>query len=193
MNLPAISPTNRIPYPSTAKCERIMVQDLDHLTTCSNEKDPFKNINVAVQASHNNTPDPTAHQHHQLDGNNNNIEFNCDKRLILRRLTYLKESLEQHDPVLTKQRQRENAEMKKSKRIWELWKQDTAKGQDAKSVAKQYEMKNKSVSQSYDFDQMLQKTDGVKPGSFALSSKPSIHKSIDTHNISTGQSEMIST
>ena len=63
IGLPSLSPTNRIAYPSTAKRESINIKDLDHLTSCSNDPEPknlFKNINVSLQTSAINTPDPAA-------------------------------------------------------------------------------------------------------------------------------------
>ena len=57
-----------------------------------------------------------------MDSLNKSVEF-----MMMKRLHFLRNSLEQHNPQETTNRLRENAERKRDERILELWRKDKSK------------------------------------------------------------------
>ena len=75
--------------------------------------------------------------------------------MMLKRLTFLRNSLESHDPNQTTQHLREDASKKRDERILELWKTDLEKPsvyEMANNLKKQHDIQNAHSSK---FNEML--------------------------------------
>ena len=84
--------------------------------------------------------------------------FNQD---LKKRLNFLKDSLDHHNPLEVAQKSREDAEDVKAKRVWAIWKHDLDDQEDARAKAVRYNQKLAETNRgSHDFNDLLTKVQG---------------------------------